>query len=320
MAITGIPVIAPASAAGGTRHRMSNLAVQTPSGQDGVWSAPTPGTAVSRISVQRGEGTNMFAFRIGADGNTNYGQYSDITIDTCLGSGVWLTRASRCQISQLIIDRARRHGINIDLFSDQNVFDGIMFQRPSLLASNVYDAIHVTDSDNNSFNGIVFQSNTVDHKNTCDFSGGSGNRLDNGGFTAGKTGMFLETAVGDNDFGMDVIRFTISGTSVVGSHPVRIYAEVYRQVYACRVVANTAPTGADLIMDVNKNGSTIFTTAANRPKIVIAAFVGAWAIPDRITLVGTQILKGSYLSVDIDQIGSTVAGADLTVEIMWRKE
>lgn len=74
----------------------------------------------------------------------------------------------------------------------------------------------------------------------------------------------------------------------------------------------TAPTGASIICDVNKNGTTIFTTQANRPAIAISGNASSAAVPDV-----TSLAIGDYLSVDIDQIGSTIAGADLTVQVLY---
>jgi hypothetical protein len=61
---------------------------------------------------------------------------------------------------------------------------------------------------------------------------------------------------------------------------------------------------------VNKNGTTIFTTQANRPTIAISGNTDESGVPDV-----TALADGDYLEVDIDQIGSTVAGSDLTVQI-----
>ena len=80
-------------------------------------------------------------------------------------------------------------------------------------------------------------------------------------------------------------------------------------------IVNTAPTGADIILDVNKNGVTIFTTQANRPRIVAGSFdTASPATPDV-----TAVVTGDYLTVDRDQVGSGVAGADLTVEVLYRR-
>lgn len=72
----------------------------------------------------------------------------------------------------------------------------------------------------------------------------------------------------------------------------------------------TAPTGASLIIDVNKNGTTIFTTQANRPTITSGSNEDASAIPDV-----TSVLAGDVLEIDVDQIGSGDPGEDLVITI-----
>lgn len=82
------------------------------------------------------------------------------------------------------------------------------------------------------------------------------------------------------------------------------------------VEVGTAPTGAALIVDVKKNGTTIFTTTANRPTVAISGFssptTGAGSgVPDV-----TNFAAGDVLEVDVTQVGSTVAGSDLGVAIL----
>jgi hypothetical protein len=80
---------------------------------------------------------------------------------------------------------------------------------------------------------------------------------------------------------------------------------------AVRVDVATAPTGSALVVDVNKNGTTIFTTQANRPQVAASAFFASSGTPDV-----TSWAAGDTLSVDIDQVGSTIAGASMTVTII----
>lgn len=76
----------------------------------------------------------------------------------------------------------------------------------------------------------------------------------------------------------------------------------------------TAPTGASLVCDVNQNGTTVFTSQANRPSIAAGANVTSMvAVPDV-----TQLAAGDVLSVDIDAVGSSTAGADLTVVVLLK--
>lgn len=73
--------------------------------------------------------------------------------------------------------------------------------------------------------------------------------------------------------------------------------------------ANTAPTGADLIVDINKNGTSIWaTTQANRLKITAGNQSGNQTSFDTTTLTTDDIL-----TLDVDQVGSSVTGSDLVV-------
>lgn len=69
-----------------------------------------------------------------------------------------------------------------------------------------------------------------------------------------------------------------------------------------------ATGGTTFKVDVNKNGTTIYGTQANRPIWVAsanAATVGSHSV--------TTFADGDQISIDVDAVGSTVAGSDLTV-------
>ena len=82
------------------------------------------------------------------------------------------------------------------------------------------------------------------------------------------------------------------------------------QITGIKAIAITAPTGADLILDINKNGTTIYTTQANRPIIPAGDTSVVADLPDDIDL-----LEDDMITIDVDQIGSTVAGSNLAVVI-----
>ena len=82
-------------------------------------------------------------------------------------------------------------------------------------------------------------------------------------------------------------------------------AYTINKVYA---YATTAPTGAALIFDINVNGSTIWSTQSNRIQIAAGANYGT-----QNTFNTTNLIEGDIINVDIDQIGSTIAGSDITV-------
>jgi hypothetical protein len=87
-----------------------------------------------------------------------------------------------------------------------------------------------------------------------------------------------------------------------------------RAITITKVRANvgTAPVGASVIVDVNKNGATIFTTQSNRPTIAAAAFTD-----DANAIDVPAVAAGEYLTVDIDQVGSTTPGNDLSVTVVY---
>lgn len=81
-----------------------------------------------------------------------------------------------------------------------------------------------------------------------------------------------------------------------------------------RAYLETAPVGSSFIVDVNKNGISIFTTQANRPTVLAAANASSTTPPDVLSLSG-----GDRLSFDVDQIGSGTAGSDLTVSVTIKR-
>lgn len=107
-----------------------------------------------------------------------------------------------------------------------------------------------------------------------------------------------------------VLPFSVSGTLAVGARPARLPMPFAARIVDVRTMVGTAPTGAALLVDVNKNGTTIFTTQGNRPSIAASGNASSAAVPDVTTLAA-----GDYLTVDIDQVGSTVAGSDLVVAV-----
>lgn len=109
--------------------------------------------------------------------------------------------------------------------------------------------------------------------------------------------------------GPQLFTWSMSGVLSVAAGGLGFRAPIALELQHIRLSVSTAPTGADLIVDVNKNGTTVFTTQANRPKIVAGAYTeSATPTPDVVS-----IAAGDRLTVDIDQIGSTVPGSNLVV-------
>ncbi len=115
---------------------------------------------------------------------------------------------------------------------------------------------------------------------------------------------------GVQQFTYQVQIFTVPGTLSSGVGRSKFFIPGPINIGNVRASVGTAPTGADLIIDVNKNGTTIFTTQISRPKI----FAGQTTVSNSTPQI-TQLTTGDFLTVDIDQVGSLNPGADLTVQI-----
>lgn len=131
------------------------------------------------------------------------------------------------------------------------------------------------------------------------------------------TGLAAGTVTGDSARWDDVdkfVSFSISGDLAVESKLHRWYPPYAITIEDMVLSVGTAPTGAAILVDVHKSGTSIFTTQGNRPTVAISGFVDTAAVPD-VTAVATS----EYLTVDVDQIGSTIAGADAVLTIRFRK-
>jgi hypothetical protein len=124
-------------------------------------------------------------------------------------------------------------------------------------------------------------------------------------------------AAGDHTHSLtfSLTSFFKSGTLATATGTQRLPIDGTYTIIGTRVMVGTAPAGANIIVDVNKNGTTIYTTQGNRPTVADGANAGGpGTAPDIATLVA-----GDYLTVDIDQVGSGTAGADLTVAVIVTK-
>jgi len=131
-------------------------------------------------------------------------------------------------------------------------------------------------------------------------------------YIVGGTSISLDTALENaGGTGAGVVAFSIPGGLGTSVGTARIYNDTGKNLTfsLIRATAGTAPAGSAVIVDVNLNGVTIFTTQANRPTIAAGTNTDT-ATPDVTTWTA-----GSYLTVDVDQVGSTTAGSDLVVQV-----
>jgi len=85
-----------------------------------------------------------------------------------------------------------------------------------------------------------------------------------------------------------------------------------RTITKAHLRVSTAPTDADLIVDIHKEGTTIFTTQSNRPTISAGSTSGyttsidvsTWGVDEEIT-------------AHVDQIGSGTSGSNLVITMVY---
>lgn len=98
----------------------------------------------------------------------------------------------------------------------------------------------------------------------------------------------------------------------VGVAPFKLYNDEGRErlMTKVRVTVGTSPTGSSAIFDVLKNGSSIWPSGT-KPTI------SAGGTTDFRVPVTTSWADGDYLQVEIEQVGSTLPGADMTLTVNW---
>jgi len=106
------------------------------------------------------------------------------------------------------------------------------------------------------------------------------------------------------------IMFSWTGTLATAVGLLRAFPDGNWVIGKVWIAVNTAPTGAAIIVDIHMNGVTIFTDQGKRPSIAAGDNSDESDTPDV-----TAITKADYVTMDIDQVGSTIAGQDLTVHV-----
>lgn len=105
------------------------------------------------------------------------------------------------------------------------------------------------------------------------------------------------------------------GDASAGTNAAAWYAQENYTISRVSVYSSTAPEGASLIVDCHLNGTTIFTTQANRPQVAAGENDDDSDTPDV-----TSISAGDRVTLDIDQVGSTTAGGNpLMITLVLRK-
>lgn len=148
---------------------------------------------------------------------------------------------------------------------------------------------------------------------------------------------------------LQTIDLDISGAltvSATGGATGRWVADARGEVNFANAVVVTGPTGAALVVDILKNGTSVYGVPANRPTIAAGATasqnpglstgtaaqntnVGAQGVTGATsqnletpignttapTYAPTTFVQGDVISLSVVSVGSTVAGSDLSVTV-----
>ena len=101
------------------------------------------------------------------------------------------------------------------------------------------------------------------------------------------------------------ITFVLRGVASTGVKQTQILMPGAATISKVIIYSDTQPTGTSIIVDINIDGTTIFTTQSGRPEIAVSTNTDDSATPDV-----TALVQDSRVSVDVDQVGSTIAGGD----------
>jgi hypothetical protein len=115
----------------------------------------------------------------------------------------------------------------------------------------------------------------------------------------------------------DWLRFSIQGTLTTGTNLLPPIVVPYAaQIMKVSARVGTAPTGASILLDINKNGGASYSIFSGFTRITIAAagYANSVSYPS-LHATYSLLAADDYLTVDIDQVGSTVVGANLSVTI-----
>lgn len=94
-----------------------------------------------------------------------------------------------------------------------------------------------------------------------------------------------------------------------GTNKIRFRMPYAGTLTAVRASVNTAPTGAALVVDINETGTTLLSTKLS----IDATETSSTTAATPAVISDSALADNAEISVDIDQIGSSVAGAGLKV-------
>ena len=119
---------------------------------------------------------------------------------------------------------------------------------------------------------------------------------------------------GADGVGYTVQTFTAPGTLSVYTGRQRWYAPANFEILNVTISCGTPPQTQSIIVDINSDGLSLYTNSNNRPQIFVDEHYSFSTQPDN-----KFVDAGSYLTVDIDQVGYGITGSDLVVVLQMKE-
>jgi len=117
--------------------------------------------------------------------------------------------------------------------------------------------------------------------------------------------------------------FTYAGKLLVEDTLYRLYNDTdkNRIIKFVRASVGIAPVGRGIVVDLKKNGVSVFTPDANWYPRISGEYPPVYIPPGLHTATSVPMPEvvwgeGDYLTVSILQTGSTVIGSDLTINVV----
>lgn len=141
----------------------------------------------------------------------------------------------------------------------------------------------------------------------------SGARTDDEDHRAGPGGVHGQTPASAASTQAIIIAVSDESTALTtGTSKVRFRMPFAFTLSEVRASVNTAPTGSTLIVDINEDAASILSTKLS----IDATETTSTTSSTPAVISDTALADDAEISIDIDQIGSTIAGAGLKVSLI----
>ena len=194
--------------------------------------------------------------------------------------------------------------------AELNILDGVTATAAEL---NILDGVTSTAAELNILDGVTAVAADLNVIAGADAAGVTATEV---GYLDGVTSA-IQTQIDNAIVTAKTESFTVAASDETSDLTVGEAKVTFRMPYAftltdVRASVTTAPTGAALTVDINESGTTILST----PLTIDATEKTSTTAATPAVISDTSLADDAEITIDIDQVGSTVAGAGLKVTLI----